>query len=695
MQDQNLYFNILTFDWPTKKINFYFGLEEIGHCQKIDKSIFPRDIEDIFPNIKTAGTECIYTTFAGEREGFRQLEIDLPNENPHFAKRYYDRQINYYFRAIKKRIIKVGFIKENQVWLPIIPKPEEVARSLESPFTFYEKYSLKVQIGSVSKFPEIQLSYDGRSRVLKKSLSAVITEVSPKNFKWMMHKDQLYKYDTLGENGIDDYDKVYPVVNFDLFNALKFPFPKNTKRKKDNKYISYLASITNFKDIYLNTPEFIDIIPLNNGSFLGVNPATISRTNTESNQLLFGNQNLNVSPYYGLKEGGPYGKTPFTKIHFFFIFHKDDLNATQRFHKYLAREFSWFKGITRFVKILFHTEAGFSIMFENKNDPLPEIDNVLSDRTFDADLKYFAFYITPHSKDISEPGKKEIYYKVKEALLKRNISSQVIDPKKMDAAGKDYVYSLVNICVATLAKLNGIPWRLHTSVKNELIVGVGAFKHIDSGVEYIGSAFSFNNNGSFNRFEYFMKHELDILAGSISNQIREYATVNNAPERLIIHFYKTMSDEELQPILNALQNLGLSIPVFIITINKTLSEDLVAFDESLVGLMPQSGTFISVGNNKYLLFNNTRYTEEVIKATEGWHFPIKLKIDCTDKKQLKEVRVINDLIEQVYQFSRMYWKSVSHQNLPVTIKYPEMVAKIAPHFEDNDIHFGKDNLWFL
>lgn len=39
---------------------------------------------------------------------------------------------------------------------------------------------------------------------------------------------------------------------------------------------------------------------------------------------------------------------------------------------------------------------------------------------------------------------------------------------------------------------------------------------------------------------------------------------------------------------------------------------------------------------------------------------------------------------------------VRQQNLPVTIKYPEMIAKIAPHFDDDDIpEFGKDNLWFL
>ncbi len=31
-----------------------------------------------------------------------------------------------------------------------------------------------------------------------------------------------------------------------------------------------------------------------------------------------------------------------------------------------------------------------------------------------------------------------------------------------------------------LAKLDGIPWRLNTPhKKNELVVGVGAFKHVD------------------------------------------------------------------------------------------------------------------------------------------------------------------------------------------------------------------------
>jgi hypothetical protein len=34
--------------------------------------------------------------------------------------------------------------------------------------------------------------------------------------------------------------------------------------------------------------------------------------------------------------------------------------------------------------------------------------------------------------------------------------------------------------------------------------------------------------------------------------------------------------------------------------------------------------------------------------------------------------------------------------LPVTIKYPEMVAEMLPHFDGKEIpDFGKDKLWFL
>jgi hypothetical protein len=367
-----------------------------------------------------------------------------------------------------------------------------------------------------------------------------------------------------------------------------------------------------------------------------------------------------------------------------------------RLRKHFENGLDSFDGMQSYVGLYFHTAEGFSIVFKDKENPIPEIEQALNTRAFNPEIKYIAIYVTPYSKFEKEKQKREIYYQLKELLLKRKITSQAIDPQKMIEQGLKWRFSLPNIAVAMLAKLDGIPWRLNTPVKNELVVGVGAFKQVDSGVQYIGSAFSFTNNGKFNRFEYFLKDEIDILAGSIGDAVKRYATVNAAPDKLVIHFYKTMSDDEMQPILEQLEDLGLDIPVFIVTINKTESKDIIAFDKNWKELMPHSGTFIGIGKDKYLLFNNTRYNGSPVSKSDGFPFPIKLKIQCSIPELTKDLKTVNELIDQVYQFSRMYWKSIRQQNLPVTIKYPEMVAQIAPHFKGDDIPpYGKDNLWFL
>ena len=64
------------------------------------------------------------------------------------------------------------------------------------------------------------------------------------------------------------------------------------------------------------------------------------------------------------------------------------------------------------------------------------------------------------------------------------------------------VYALQNMNVAICAKLGGTPWLLAEPKKNELIIGIGAFK--SDNTQYIGAAFSFDNTGSFNSYQYFL-----------------------------------------------------------------------------------------------------------------------------------------------------------------------------------------------
>jgi hypothetical protein len=156
-----------------------------------------------------------------------------------------------------------------------------------------------------------------------------------------------------------------------------------------------------------------------------------------------------------------------------------------------------------------------------------------------------------------------------------------------------------------------------------------------------------------------------------------------------------MSKREAKPITKMLNKLGLSIPILIVTINKTEISDVVMFDEHQQGFMPTSGTILRLHQNDFLLYNNSRYKEN---EKCDLLFPIRVRLSKVGLNNGEGITPseMHILLNQIYQFSRMYWKSVKQQNLPITIKYPEMVAEIVPHFTEAELPpFGKNNLWFL
>ena len=96
-----------------------------------------------------------------------------------------------------------------------------------------------------------------------------------------------------------------------------------------------------------------------------------------------------------------------------------------------------------------------------------------------------------------------------------------------------------------------------------------------------------------------------------------------------------------------------------------------------------------------MVISITLHTVSENKGIE-YPFPTKISINSTNQELINDDKAINEIIDQVYQFSRMYWKSISQQNLPGTIKYPAMVAEIFTHFENDFIpSFEQNNLWFL
>lgn len=684
--ERQLNFNAITFDLPPESITFHFSKDEIGYAQKVHKSIFPINIEDIIPGVLSDDTEFIYSSFIYEKEGYIPLKIEIVKSNYDLIKRYYNWRIKKYFSDDKGQVVKTNFIKDNQVWIR-----DRAYRN--STFVLYKKFTLKIQFEQLSDYGELIISYDGQTKILKKPVSELITKVSPTLFRGVLHKKRWHKYDNLTDE-IDDFSKTYAILNHELRAALGFEVDAPDR---SNKYKNYKNEIDNFINEYVFTDTLKDIISINNDDYLPVEVKRVSQVKDECNTLVFKNGNGRV-PKYDFKKLKPFKSTPHKSIHLFFILHKDFADEAYKLQSYLEKEHQWFKGLYNYAGIMYHVEKGFSITFEDMENPMPEISKGIKNLELKPEVTYVALYLSPFSKFEQNTTKREVYYKVKEQLLLRRIVSQTIDYSKLENRVDNFVYELTNISLALLAKLEGVPWQLDLATKRELVIGVGAFRNVKENIRYVASAFSFQNNGKFNGFDYFTKSDTSLLAGAICEAIDEFVTIEQNPDKVVIHFYKQMKDEEMQPILDKMNQLKLDCPLYIVAINKTRSEDLVAFDLGWSELLPKSGTFINIGkeNNRYLLFNNSRYdSDDKYPKQDGFPFPVKLNITSPTPEAMNDFKVVQGLIEQVYQFSRLYWKSLRQQNVPVTIKYPEMVAEIAPNFDGEIPPYGKKILWFL
>ena len=186
------------------------------------------------------------------------------------------------------------------------------------------------------------------------------------------------------------------------------------------------------------------------------------------------------------------------------------------------------------------------------------------------------------------------------------------------------------------------------------------------------------------------------MQDSIIKAIRTFFNQSEA-DKIVIHFYKEMSKKEMEPILIGMHRLNLeNKPIYILNINKTEIKDIIAYDTDFQeSLMPYSGTFIRLGMLKFLLFNNGRFEDEKFYPSDGFPFPIKVSMSSPNEDAFEDDNIITELLTQVFQFSRLYWKSLKPQNVPITIKYPEMVAQMLPRFKSDIKEEAKSKLWFL
>ena len=352
------------------------------------------------------------------------------------------------------------------------------------------------------------------------------------------------KYSYLVDNWEDfDSKNAYPIMNSKLAAYLGYDDATEEEVETENsqyanfstpnRYKKYYDKIQYFYKTYLDNDNFRTIISISKDGFAWANKLQIGHTKFESKQLMFGKNKVDVNPQMGVNNG-PYEKARGTNIQIIGIFIKDDVIPARKLLKYFRDGYSdhYFDGLKKYTgKDFTFAPPELHLQIENKKNPIPEIEHFLYDadqnQKLNSDVTYLALYLTPISKNAANKEDRKIYYQVKELLLKYKIVSQSIETAKMlivladdeKNKRKNFAFTLQNMAIAMNAKLGGTPWRINVRKQDELIIGIGAFKNIDTNTQYIGSAFSFDNTGAFTSFQYFQKDELKELAGNGPNTI--------------------------------------------------------------------------------------------------------------------------------------------------------------------------------
>jgi len=762
MSKEKLFLNTLTFEYPNKPVKLYFsGVDDAGRRSVMLKSsvLIPKEVKaipkyaNLLPMLNNG--KPIFTSFDKPLEGFEAVDIDFHDpENENLVKRYYNYRLEKYFHFYDDGVVvtKSGITNDLQVWIQDKEYAERVSYLGKSYGIFQmDRYTLKVRFDHFNKRPYLLVACDRPALVLNmpiadifadapadmltdeaiitpRMINKVMTREEKKNKEekvYIVRKVDNYEY-LQSHNRYCPLDSTRPVMGKELKRFFGMEH-KEATRSFDSKYVKYYEKIEDFRQTYLNNKDVEAIFRNIAYGFTPLEASQIGIVDIAKRRLLFGNSQVHTRQQVGVNYG-PCIKCPYIDVQLIFIFPEQNKSVAQNLLRYMIRNREY-RNVSKSLSEYIGTPVNFAqrdfhVIFENETNPIPEIDEVLKRdcyRNKDPKVKYVGIYISPIHKYASAQTAKECYYKIKERFLRNGIPTQCIDRDKMlslmasdEKSNKsNFTYTLQNMGVAICAKLGGSPWLLAETAKKELVIGIGAFK--SDAKQYLGTAFSFDNTGTFNDYQYFQKDEIDELVGAMQYAIIKYSNINNKPERLIVHYFKKMSHKnEFKKIENMLNNLKLDIPVYVVTINKTESEDIVVLDgestyqtrnyqtkakETAWSLMPYSGRYVNLGRDKaghrFLLCNNTRYENEDFNKMDGFPFPIKLNIACPNRESDIETNMIQELIGQVYQFSRIYWKSVKQQGLPVTIKYPEMIAEIMPHFESPTIYPDSKSLWFL
>jgi hypothetical protein len=317
-------------------------------------------------------------------------------------------------------------------------------------------------------------------------------------------------------------------------------------------------------------------------------------------------------------------------------------------------------------------------------------------------------------------GQANPYLVTKGLFLTHQIPVQEFEIETTRLPDNQLSYVLNNMALATYAKLGGIPWliKANPTIAHELVIGLGSAQ-VGSGrlrdrERIVGVTTVFSGDGNYRLsnlstavpIEGFKDALLTSLRSTVE-RIRQ--AMNWQPRdhvRLVFHAFKPMKETEAEAVKSLMAELG-DFDLEYAFLHVVADHPFVLFDEAQPGEKdfatrrrkganaPARGLFFRFSNREVLM--SLVGPREVKRPEDGMPRPIILRLHPAST-----FADISYLSHQVYAFAGHSWRSFFPSNMPVTIMYSQLIAKMLgnlatlPHWNP-DVMVGRisNTRWFL
>lgn len=314
------------------------------------------------------------------------------------------------------------------------------------------------------------------------------------------------------------------------------------------------------------------------------------------------------------------------------------------------------------------------------------------------------------------PANDNPYLVTKSVLLTHGVPVQQFKISKATLPNEQLAYILNSVALASYGKLGGTPWLIHSDrgLAHELVVGLGSVSvragRLGGAQRYVGITTVFSGDGRYHLartsravpFDEYSGAVLESLRSTISRLSQEMNWRPGDSLRLVFHTFKPIKDAEADAITGLVSEL-VDYDLEFAALHLADNHHYRLFDSAQPGkgyrktgqFVPDRGLLVPLGDWRSLL--TLQGPQDMRSDAHGAPRPLELFLH---KKST--FRDMDYLAKQVMWFSANSWRSYSPAQLPVTIFYSELIARMLAELQevrgwDPDVLRGKAGRtrWFL